>query len=165
MTRSGPLLSSRSAQAGLTLVEMMVVLAVVAVIAGASLGILGHATGQRLEQQAETFAARLSLAADEALVTGSPIALVASADSYHFAIVSNGGALTAIATGPLAEEMPASVSLVSPDGASTSEFVIPPDATASSHLFRLQRGTAQIEVLFNGLEARIVLSDEVNNGA
>lgn len=75
----------RRRDAGYSLVEVLVVLAIVAVMAGVSvlgLGALGH--GASGEGEAMRLADRLRLAADEALATAVPLALVWDERGYRF---------------------------------------------------------------------------------
>lgn len=81
-TRRAP---RRGSTAGLTLVETLVALSILAVTAGAlmlSLGGIGR--GAAGEQEANRLAARLQLAADLALVTGAPLALRWDPGGYQF---------------------------------------------------------------------------------
>lgn len=71
-------------ETGLTLVEMLVVLAIVAVMAGAVVLGAGSGSGRGAEIEARRLAARLELAADEAMVTGRPVAFVGDKKGYRF---------------------------------------------------------------------------------
>ncbi len=71
-------------EAGLTLVEMLVVLAIVGVMAGAVILSAGSANGHGPEIEARRLAARLELAADETMVTGRPIAFLRDGKGYRF---------------------------------------------------------------------------------
>jgi general secretion pathway protein H len=72
--------------AGLTLVEVMVALAIIGVVSGvAVLGLgLGGGSSASIEAEARRLASRLRLAADEAMVTSSPLALDWDDRSYGF---------------------------------------------------------------------------------
>jgi general secretion pathway protein H len=72
------------AEAGLTMVEMLIVLAVFAVVAGSVALSIGSGTNRNAEVEARRLAARLELAGDEAMVTGRTIALAWDHDSYRF---------------------------------------------------------------------------------
>ena len=71
-------------QAGLTLVEMLIVLAIIAVMAGTVAMSIGSGTGRSTEAEARRLAARLELAGDEAMVTGRTIGFAWDRDSYRF---------------------------------------------------------------------------------
>lgn len=77
--------AARDPAAGLSLIEVLVVLAIVGVMAGVTtlgLGALGQ--GAQGEAEASRLAARLQLAADEAMVSGTPLALVWDERAYRF---------------------------------------------------------------------------------
>lgn len=72
-------------ESGLTLVEMLVVLAIIGVAAGATvLGMGAAARGASVEAEAQRLAARLQLAADDAMVADRPVALAWTRDGYGF---------------------------------------------------------------------------------
>jgi general secretion pathway protein H len=73
-----------SDEAGLTLVEMLVVLAIIGVMAGAVVLSAGSGNGRGPEVEARRLAARLELAADEAMVTGRTIGFVGDKSGYRF---------------------------------------------------------------------------------
>jgi general secretion pathway protein H len=77
-------------EAGLTLVEMLVVLAIVGVMAGAVVFGIGSGTGRGAEPEARRLAARLDLAADEAIVTGRTIGFAWTGDGYRFVTWKSG---------------------------------------------------------------------------
>lgn len=79
-------------EAGLTLVEMLVVLVIIAVIGGAAvLGLGGAASGATVQAEAQRLAASLELAADEAMVNDATLAL--SWDDLGYSVVRwNAGA-------------------------------------------------------------------------
>ena len=75
----------RSRNAGITLIEMLVVLAVIGVATGAtmlSVNFADHDT--RAEAEAVRLARNLSLGVDEAIVGGIPLALIWDAGGYSF---------------------------------------------------------------------------------
>ena len=76
---------ARDGEAGLTLVEVLVVLAIVGVMTGVTMlggGLLDR--GARAEAEAMRLAQRLQLAADTAMATEVPHALVWDAEGYGF---------------------------------------------------------------------------------
>ena len=90
MTRSvGP----RPIEAGVTLVEMLVVLVLVATLAGAVALSLPAARGADPLVEAELLAARMRRASEEALLAGAPVALAWDGEGYRF-LVSMDGAWT-----------------------------------------------------------------------
>ncbi|UWQ23146.1 prepilin-type N-terminal cleavage/methylation domain-containing protein [Jannaschia sp. W003] len=76
---------SRRPDAGVTLVEVLVVLALVAVVAGAAgLGLSGGTGPDAAAREAQLLAVRLERAGDDALVTGRRAALVWERRGYRF---------------------------------------------------------------------------------
>ena len=73
-----------SREAGLTLVEMLIVLAIMAVMAGAVALSIGTGGGRTTEAEARRLASRLELAGDEAMVTGRTIGFAWDRNSYRF---------------------------------------------------------------------------------
>jgi len=75
----------RGDEAGMTLVEMMVVLVIVAVAAGATVLGIGVATrAPNAEAEARRLSTRLQSVADEAMVTDRPLAFTWDAKGYAF---------------------------------------------------------------------------------
>ncbi len=80
------------ADAGLTLVEMLVVLAIIGVAAGAvTLGIGAATRAPSVESEARRFAGRLQAAADDAMLGDRMIALTVDRSGYGFARVASDG--------------------------------------------------------------------------
>ena len=72
-------------EAGLSLVEMLVVLAIIGVLAGSTvLGIGAASRSSSIEAEARQLASRLQLAADEAMISGRSIAFVWDDAEYGF---------------------------------------------------------------------------------
>jgi general secretion pathway protein H len=69
---------------GFTLIELMVVLVVIAVMAGLLIIGSGDNPGRQLRREASTLASLLNLAADEAVMQGVELGLVIDGESYHF---------------------------------------------------------------------------------
>ena len=82
----------RHAEAGLTLIEMMIVLAIIGVMAGAvTLGIGAATRAPNVETGARRLAGRIQAAADDAMLGDRMVAFTAAKDGYGFAINSGNG--------------------------------------------------------------------------
>ncbi len=85
---------TRPNDSGMTLVEMLVVLAIIGVAAGAvTLGIGSATRAPSVESEARRFASRLQAAADDAMLGDRMVALTASEDGYGFASVESDGSI------------------------------------------------------------------------
>ncbi len=85
MLATAPIPTPRAATAGITLIEVLVVLAVIGVAAGATMmSVTGSERGGRAETEALRLARHLSLAVDEALISGRDHALDWDESGYHF---------------------------------------------------------------------------------
>lgn len=81
----------RDAQAGVTLVEILVVLALLGIMTGAvALSVGGIGRGNSAVQEAELLVARLNRAADEVVLTAVPMRFRWSENSYQFEISQDG---------------------------------------------------------------------------
>ena len=75
----------RDSQAGLTLIEVLIVIVVIGVATGAAMmGLNGADRGDRAQTEAVRLARHLSLAVDEALVSGMPLQLLWDERGYAF---------------------------------------------------------------------------------
>lgn len=72
------------AEAGMTLVEVLVVLAIIGITAGASVLALGSGAGLDGKAEARRLQSRIQLAVDEAMVRGAPLALALGPREYRF---------------------------------------------------------------------------------
>lgn len=82
----------RRADAGVTLVEVLVVLVLIGVMASAVGLSLGPADrGDSLDRETDLLLARLNRASDEVLLSGVPTAFVWGPDGYHFEIPGSDG--------------------------------------------------------------------------
>ncbi|WP_448661325.1 prepilin-type N-terminal cleavage/methylation domain-containing protein [Sphingomonas sp. CJ20] len=85
-----------SGEAGMTLVEMLVVLAIIAVMAGAvSLGIGSVTRAPNVETEARRLATRLQAAADDAMLGDRLIAFTVEKHGYGFATIAPDGTMIA----------------------------------------------------------------------
>jgi len=146
--------SKRASRAGMTLVEILVVLSIVGVMAGVV--VLGVGVGDRgmgVESEANRLADRLRLAADDVLVTRRPLLLVFDAEGYQF--VRGGGAAAgpADAVEPLRERhaLPAGIRMAG-SGVS-SPMTIDPDGGAEVAAFAFAKADQGWRVTFDGLIA------------
>lgn len=143
----------RRKRVGMTLVEILVVLAIVGVMAGVV--VLGVGAGNRgvgVETEANRLADRLRLAADDVLVTRRPLALAFDETGYQF-IGADGAVTPAEAVEALRErhEFDDGVWLMQADVASPAP--IDPDGAAPVVGFTLGKGDLRWRVTFDGLNA------------
>lgn len=82
MSRADARLARAPAEAGLTLIEMLVVLAIIGVVSGATMLSLAPARSIGVEVEARRLAVALQGAADAALVADAPVVLAADAAGY-----------------------------------------------------------------------------------
>ena len=85
MTPTSATGSSRRARAGLTLVELMIVLVILG-LAGAAVVMTLPDTTPSLDREAEVFAARLVRAREEAILTNRTVEVTADGEGYAFRI-------------------------------------------------------------------------------
>lgn len=79
-------------EAGLTLVEMLIVLVIIGVAAGAVALSVGAVTrAPNVETEARRLATRLQAAADDAMLGDRTMAFTVEKDGYGFATLTNGG--------------------------------------------------------------------------
>jgi len=135
---------SRDPQSGATLVEILVGLAIVAVMSGAAMVALGAADRTiRAEQEAERLASRLRAAGDAAILSGRPVIL--AWDEYGYVFQES-------AAGPESRhDLPGALRLsaIPRQGAIT----IAPDGAGGGMVWRISTGSAGWRVAFDGLAA------------
>ncbi|WP_309629063.1 prepilin-type N-terminal cleavage/methylation domain-containing protein [Brevundimonas sp.] len=144
----GQILKRRS---GMTLVEILVVLAIVGVMAGVvTLGVGAADRGMGVETEANRLADRLRLAADDVLVTRRPLSLAFDGEGYGFV---RGDAGAAGVVDALAERhaLPDGVRMVGLGVA--SPVSIDPDGAQPVAAFGLAKGDRRWRVTFDGLNA------------
>lgn len=150
-------LPRRKREAGITLVEVLVVLAIVGLMTGASvigLGVLGR--GDRPEAEARRLAQRLDLAADEVLVTSRPLALLWDARGYRFAGWDAGsGDWTAAPPPALAgrHDLPAALRLAMGERGDEIPVRITPDLPQPPVVLDLEGANGGWRVGFDGFSA------------
>lgn len=90
--RGAGILDRRPSEAGLTLIEMLIVLAIVGVAAGATtLGIGAATRAPSVETEARRLATRLQAAADDAMLGDRVVAFTAQKHGYGFATIAADG--------------------------------------------------------------------------
>lgn len=138
-------------RSGMTLVEILVVLAIVGVMAGVvTLGVGAADRGMGVETEANRLADRLRLAADDVLVTRRPLSLSFDGEGYAF---TRGDAAGTGLVDALAERhaFPAGVRMVGLGVA--SPVTIDPDGSQPIAAFGLAKGDQRWRVTFDGLNA------------
>ena len=135
--------ASGSARQGFTLVELMVVIAIIGVAAGAVVLSMPDPR-PTLAVEAERFAARLTLAREEAVMTNRPVALRADAAGYGFE--SFDGAVWTPLTGALAPKTWGEGAAV----AAPARAVFDPTGGADAASVRLEREGQAVTVAIDG---------------
>ncbi len=145
----------RNAQAGVTLIEMLVVLSIISVAAGVLILRFSGPANSDPRVEAGRLADTLSQAAETALYSGNPSVLIWSTDSYRVDTFKPGlGWQPAVAAAPLA----AGLSLNRNDG-QAGPLMIAPGGIALPARFMLASPDAAWRVDFNGLQAMVRNSD------
>lgn len=145
-----------SVEAGMTLVEMLVVLAIIGITAGASLLAVGSGAGLDGKAEAQRLRSRMQLAVDEAMVRGTPLAISLGAREYGFLDWDPGtGSWRPSKTTVLREthRLPRGMVLASADG----RRIVPLDADQPVDPVEidLTAGQQHWVVAFDGLTARL----------
>ena len=146
--------STRDAQAGISLIEVMVVLAIVGVMTGATVvGIGALDRSGRAEAEARRLVDRLQLAADEALVAATPLALTWDARGYRFFGWNREAGAWEAAVFPalgLPHALPATLRLEAETGADDAPVLIAPDLATPAMQLRVMGGDRDWRVAFDG---------------
>ena len=145
----------RGAEAGLTLVEVLVVLAIIGIMSGVAVfGLGGASRGATVQAEAQRLAASVQLASDEALVTDRRLALQWDGRGYSF-VQWDGGDWQPHSAPSLGErhELPDAMALAGDSG----DDLVPIGAAAASPVgFTLSAGEQSWRVQFDGLNAAAV---------
>lgn len=154
--------AGRDRQAGMTLIEVLVVLAVIGVGTGAvMLGMGGADRSTAAQTEAVRLASHLSLGVDEAMISGLPLALRWDQGGYSFVQNDAAGATDAPDAWPpaapqslaLHHDLAAPLILQRPDAATQDPVILPVSGAAPAVTFRISgRGSAWI-VAFDGFTA------------
>lgn len=149
--------SARSRETGITLFEILVVLTVLSIASGAAVLAFARSDAVLVEAEARRLADRLQLAADEALVTATALALTWDARSYRFLAWDTARAEWQPPVQRLLaweHALPRRVALDAGTG-NENALVIPPDLTGSEAAFRLSDGRVAWRILFDGVTAAV----------
>jgi general secretion pathway protein H len=143
-------------QGGMTLVEMLVVLAIIAIIAGTVSLSLGSGRGLAGQAEARRLTASLQLAADQTMITDDAIALAVRHDGYTFVAWDRTRGKWMPETDPALGErhdLPAGLALRS----DTSRNPLPLGAGASGEAFvlTLSGNDRAWDVEFDGMTAHL----------
>ncbi len=152
MTR--PRRRERHSEAGLTLIEVLVVIAVIGVATGATMmGLNGADRDARAQSEAVRLARNLSLAVDEALISGQPLQLVWDDGGYGFAQWRDGGWQPAGMPGLAARhDLRAPLRMAMPTGA-TDPVVIAVSGSGPARQFSFSGIGSPWQVQFDGFTA------------
>lgn len=164
--------AGRRGDAGVTLIEMMVVLVIVALMAGLAISGLTPGSAQRkLSGAADVLVQRLALASDEAMVTGRPYGFAARSGGYGFVIWQADAGWLPVVDGPLAAgaELADGMQLAAfaQDGTALpadGPYLIAPGGDAAGFRVELQTAGQRRLVLFDGLNAREIDADAGEDG-
>ncbi len=159
-TPKPPMVEQRFTDSGVTMIEMLVVLSVIAVSAGiVALALPGTGPSRTLIQEASFLAARLNLAAERSLTEGRNFRMDWSAEGYRFDEWTSEGWQKAIAP-PLSEDYSLNhgAILSDADEARRGSVTVTPDMLLpdTRHLeLRLRIGNVVQIVTFDGMVARL----------
>ena len=150
----------RTADSGVTLIEVLIVLTLIGVSAGiVSYALPSDAPERSLEQEAALLAARINLAAERSLTGGHPLSLDWQTDGYSFR-EWRAGVWDAAQNAPLdlKHTLASGAILTDADGMSAGAVQITPDLLPSSAgiiLLSLEAQGLRRTVAFDGAAARI----------
>jgi general secretion pathway protein H len=141
---------------GLTLVEMLVVLAIIGISTAAAVLAMGSGHDGSGPAEAQRLLARIQLAADEAMISDRSLALAVAPTSYAVLERSDAGASwqpTTLAGIDDIHKLPSGMQLSAPPAGE----LLPLDAAAAGRPFAvtLVRGDQRWTVSFDGMRARL----------
>lgn len=154
-------MNRRDAQAGMTLIEVLVVLAVIGVAAGGTMMAIGD-RGRSAETEAVRLARHMTLGVDEVLLSGVPLVLDWDAEGYRFGQMPVGQPQLAPDAWPAAplpvlgtrHDLPGSLALSLRDATLAVPVLLPASAAAPSVTFDITGTTPAWSVTFDGFTAR-----------
>lgn len=150
----------RRADAGVTMIEILVVLTLIAISAGiVSYALPSAAPTRTVQQEATLLAARLNLAAERSLMNGRHYMLDWHSDGYRFQEWEN-GAWKPVNGAPLAQrhDLARGATLSGADSVSSGTFHIAPDLLPDKDGIKelwLGKGTVRRAVVFDGATAGV----------
>ncbi|MCD2325095.1 prepilin-type N-terminal cleavage/methylation domain-containing protein [Sphingomonas sp. IC-56] len=150
--RGGVSIGKGHAEAGMTLIEMLIVLVIIGVAAGAvTLGIGAATRAPTVETEARRLAMRLQAAADDAMLGDRMIAFTAEKHGYGFATIGPDGRMIARTDDALAFHR-------LPDGIVVTLSAKPPvmlgvDGAGRPLSATIERGDQRWRVSYDGLTA------------
>lgn len=147
--------------AGVTLVEILVVLSIMAVLAGiTALSLPAVTRPATLRQEAELLATRLDIAAEQSLVFGRAAALDWSDDSYQFIERTQDGWL-AHSNRNLGTRhyIPGTLGLLEPNGVTKGRVYLLSDMSlpvGGPTMLRMTSGGSDLVIRFDGASAQVI---------
>ncbi|MBO9379370.1 type II secretion system protein GspH [Sphingomonas histidinilytica] len=145
-------MQARGGESGMTLVEMLAVLAIIAVAAGATVLGIGAATrAPGVEAEARRLASRLQSVADEAMVSDRPVALSWDEKGYAFTGWDGRGWQTGTDEAHARHRLPAGIRLDM--GRRTPPLLLGVDGTGVPATIGLRSGKDRWLVVYDGLSA------------
>lgn len=152
---------------GMTLIEMIVVLAIIGISASAAVLSLGAGQNGNDQAEARRLVHRMQLGADTAMISGRALALSIAPHSYSFVERGDGASGWRATTLPgLAETwvLPASTTLSTDAGAAV--LPLNGDDGAQGFSINLANGANHWAINFDGAKARMVVAEpRLPNGA
>lgn len=150
----------RNGQAGITLIEVLVVLAVIGVATGAAMMGIGNRVSNA-QTEAVRLARHLTLGVDEALITGQPLALQWDASGYSFGQLPAGQPDGEAETWPAAvpailglrHDLVPPLELVAADTSIPAAVILPASGAAAALTFKIAGANADWTVTFDGFTA------------